>query len=91
MFQNNVVSAVSTNPIFDAFICFSCILPSPFALQFEKAGDFFESLERLERALDAYAKGRSYRRAVDLARRAFPAQVLPVVMGGGWTGGRIWK
>jgi intraflagellar transport protein 172 len=43
--------------------------------QFEKAGDFFESLERLERALDAYAKGRSYRRAVDLARRAFPAQV----------------
>jgi hypothetical protein len=28
-----------------------------------------------QRALDAYRKGRAYRKAVDLARTAFPTQV----------------
>jgi hypothetical protein len=44
--------------------------------QFEKAGEFFESLDRLQSALDAYSKAHSYRRAVELSRKAFPAQVF---------------
>ena len=43
--------------------------------QYEKAGEFFESLDRLQSALDAYSKAHSYRRAVELSRKAFPAQV----------------
>ncbi len=42
--------------------------------QFEKAGEFFESLDRLQSALEAYSKAHSYRRAVELSRKAFPAQ-----------------
>lgn len=41
----------------------------------EKAGDFFEHLGQLERARDSYRAGGTYRKAVDLARRAFPGQV----------------
>jgi intraflagellar transport protein 172 len=44
--------------------------------QFEKAGEFFESLDRLQSALEAYSKAHSYRRAVDLSRKAFPAHVV---------------
>lgn len=44
--------------------------------QFEKAGDFFESLERYERALEAYCKGHSYRKAVDLSRKYFRSRVV---------------
>jgi intraflagellar transport protein 172 len=44
--------------------------------QHERAGDFFESLDRLDRALDAYTRGKCYRPAVELARRAFPAKVV---------------
>ncbi|KAJ9466254.1 Intraflagellar transport protein 172 [Diplonema papillatum] len=42
----------------------------------EKAGDFFEKLDMCERAIQAYRKGHSYRRAVDLSRRKFPAYVV---------------
>lgn len=41
----------------------------------EKAGDFFEHLGQLERARDSYRAGGAYKKAVDLARRAFPGQV----------------
>lgn len=43
---------------------------------FERAGDFFEKLGMPERALDAYRRGSLFRRAVELARREFPDQVV---------------
>jgi intraflagellar transport protein 172 len=43
---------------------------------FESAGDFFEKLKMDERAIDAYKRGHVYRRAVELARRAFPTTVV---------------
>jgi intraflagellar transport protein 172 len=43
---------------------------------FEKAGDFFERLNILDRALDSYVRGHAFRKAVDLARRAFPSHVV---------------
>mmetsp|Transcript_11730 Transcript_11730/g.22317 ORF Transcript_11730/g.22317 Transcript_11730/m.22317 type:complete len:1744 (-) Transcript_11730:31-5262(-) len=44
--------------------------------QYEKAGVFLESLDLHKRALDAYCRGHSYFKAVDLARRAFPSNVV---------------
>lgn len=43
---------------------------------FEKAGEFLERLNILDRALDCYVRGHAFRKAVDLARRAFPAHVV---------------
>jgi intraflagellar transport protein 172 len=43
---------------------------------YEKAGDFFEKLNILDRALDSYVRGHAFRKAVDLARRAFPSHVV---------------
>mmetsp|Transcript_15284 Transcript_15284/g.25210 ORF Transcript_15284/g.25210 Transcript_15284/m.25210 type:complete len:1767 (+) Transcript_15284:218-5518(+) len=43
---------------------------------FDKAGDFFERLNKYDRAIEAYRRGNSYRRAVELARRMFPDQVV---------------
>eukprot|EP01002_Notosolenus_urceolatus_P003783 NODE_19_length_3654_cov_89.288766_g15_i0.p1 GENE.NODE_19_length_3654_cov_89.288766_g15_i0~~NODE_19_length_3654_cov_89.288766_g15_i0.p1 ORF type:complete len:1188 (-),score=541.95 NODE_19_length_3654_cov_89.288766_g15_i0:89-3412(-) len=45
------------------------------AQMFERAGQFFEKLSYHERALDAYKKGHSFRPAVELARKEFPAYV----------------
>eukprot|EP00744_Colponema_vietnamica_P002535 GILI01003961.1.p1 GENE.GILI01003961.1~~GILI01003961.1.p1 ORF type:complete len:1242 (-),score=439.08 GILI01003961.1:257-3580(-) len=42
----------------------------------DKAGDLFEKMDMLQRALDAYIRGQAYRKAVDLARRSFPSQVV---------------
>jgi len=42
----------------------------------EKAGNFFEKLNMIERALEAYRKGNAYRKAVELARRNFPREVV---------------
>ena len=42
----------------------------------DRAGEFYEKMDQLQRALDAYIKGHAYRKAVDLARRAFPGQVV---------------
>ena len=42
----------------------------------EKAGSFFEKLGMAERALDSYRKGHAYRRAVELARKMFPREVV---------------
>eukprot|EP00698_Gefionella_okellyi_P025059 TRINITY_DN9055_c0_g1_i1.p1 TRINITY_DN9055_c0_g1~~TRINITY_DN9055_c0_g1_i1.p1 ORF type:complete len:1722 (-),score=456.28 TRINITY_DN9055_c0_g1_i1:33-5198(-) len=45
---------------------------------FEKAGDFFESCDMFDRALNAYRRGNSYRRAIELARRAYPDEIIPL-------------
>lgn len=42
----------------------------------EKAGDFFEKLDLLQRSLDAYVRGRAFRKAIDLSKRAFPDAVV---------------
>lgn len=46
------------------------------ASMFEKAGEFFERLNILDRALDSYVRGHAFRKAVDLARRAYPSHVV---------------
>lgn len=46
------------------------------AKAYEKAGEFLESLQLHKRALEAYCKGHAYFKAVELARKAFPAQVV---------------
>ena len=42
----------------------------------EKAGDFFEKMDFLQRALESYIKGHAYNKAVDLAKRAFPSHTV---------------
>ena len=42
----------------------------------DKAGDFYERLDELQRALDAFIRGFAFRKAVDLARRSFPSRVV---------------
>jgi len=42
----------------------------------EKAGDFFEKMNILDRALDSYVMGHAFRKAVDLAKRNFPSHVV---------------
>jgi len=42
----------------------------------DRAGDFFERLDELQRALDSFIRGHAFRKAVDLARRSFPARVV---------------
>jgi len=43
---------------------------------YDKAGEFYEEMGQLQRAMDSYVKGHAYRKAVELARRSFPAQVV---------------
>ncbi|XP_030838935.1 intraflagellar transport protein 172 homolog isoform X2 [Strongylocentrotus purpuratus] len=43
---------------------------------YERAGDLFEKTRDEQRALECYRRGRSYRRAVELARQAFPSDVV---------------
>ena len=42
----------------------------------EKAGDLYQHLRRYGDAKDAFRVAHSYRKAVDLARREFPAEVI---------------
>lgn len=42
----------------------------------DKAGDLYENLGELQRALDSYTRGNTYRKAVELARKCFPAKVV---------------
>ena len=42
----------------------------------DRAGEFYERLDELQRALDSYIRGSAYRKAVELARRSFPARVV---------------
>ncbi|KAA0708383.1 Intraflagellar transport protein 172 -like protein [Triplophysa tibetana] len=43
---------------------------------YERAGDLFERIKNNQRALDCYRKGSAFKKAVDLARVAFPAEVV---------------
>lgn len=40
------------------------------AQMYEKAGDFYEKMQDLKRALEQYRMGHCYRKAVDLSKRA---------------------
>lgn len=42
----------------------------------DRAGEFYERLDELPRALENYIRGNAFRKAVDLARRSFPAKVV---------------
>ena len=46
------------------------------AKMYDKAGDLYEQMDHLDRALESYIKGHAFRPAVELARRAFPQQVV---------------
>ncbi|KAG1963505.1 intraflagellar transport protein [Pimephales promelas] len=43
---------------------------------YERAGDLFERTRNNQRALECYRKGNAFKKAVDLARIAFPAEVV---------------
>ncbi|TRY86956.1 hypothetical protein DNTS_000647 [Danionella cerebrum] len=43
---------------------------------FERAGDLFERTRNNQRALDCYRKGTAFKKAIDLARSAFPSEVV---------------
>ncbi|KAL4649200.1 hypothetical protein GN956_G7681 [Arapaima gigas] len=43
---------------------------------YERAGDLFEKIRSNQRALDCYRKGNAFRKAVELARLAFPSDVV---------------
>ena len=42
----------------------------------DRAGEFYERLQELSRALESYVRGNAFRKAVELARRNFPARVV---------------
>lgn len=42
----------------------------------EKAGELFEYIHSYKEAMEAYRLGGAFRRAVELARSAFPQQVI---------------
>lgn len=42
---------------------------------FEKAGELYEQMEKLQRSLDCYVKGNCFKKAVDLAKNAEPRLV----------------
>lgn len=42
----------------------------------DKAGEFYERLSELPRAMDSYVRGNAFRKAVELARKCFPAKVV---------------
>ncbi|XP_034555797.1 intraflagellar transport protein 172 homolog [Notolabrus celidotus] len=43
---------------------------------YERAGDLYEKIRNNQRALECYVKGGAFRKAVELARLAFPAEVV---------------
>ena len=43
--------------------------------QYEKAGELYEKAHDMQQAMEAYRKGGAYRRAIELARTAYPTQV----------------
>ncbi|XP_068564624.1 intraflagellar transport protein 172 homolog [Cebidichthys violaceus] len=43
---------------------------------YERAGDLYEEIRNNQRALECYVKGGAFRKAVELARLAFPAEVV---------------
>eukprot|EP00051_Salpingoeca_urceolata_P019102 m.274557 g.274557 ORF g.274557 m.274557 type:complete len:1824 (+) comp19348_c0_seq8:278-5749(+) len=45
---------------------------------YDRAGELYEKVRMNQRALDAYKKGKAYRKAIDLCRAAFPNEVVPL-------------
>jgi len=43
---------------------------------YEKAGDLYEQSQNYQQAMEAYRAGGAYRRAIELARSAYPAEVV---------------
>uniref|UniRef100_A0A3Q3IYM6 Intraflagellar transport protein 172 homolog n=1 Tax=Monopterus albus TaxID=43700 RepID=A0A3Q3IYM6_MONAL len=43
---------------------------------YERAGDLYEKIRNNQKALECYRKGAAFRKAVELARLAFPAEVV---------------
>ena len=43
---------------------------------YEQAGELYERVEQSDQALDCFRKGCAYGRAVELARRSFPSEVV---------------
>lgn len=43
---------------------------------FDLAGEFYEKLDELQRAMDSYLRGNAYKKAIDLARRHYPGRVV---------------
>ncbi|XP_056150499.1 intraflagellar transport protein 172 homolog [Lampris incognitus] len=43
---------------------------------YERAGDLFEKIGNCQKALECYQKGNAFRKAVELARHAFPTNVV---------------
>jgi intraflagellar transport protein 172 len=43
---------------------------------YERAGEFYEQMEILQKALDCYCKGNAFKKAVELAKRAEPRIVI---------------
>ncbi|XP_058274743.1 intraflagellar transport protein 172 homolog [Hemibagrus wyckioides] len=43
---------------------------------YERAGDLFERISNNQQALDSYCKGHAFKKAVELARVAFPSEVV---------------
>lgn len=42
----------------------------------EKAGDFYEKMNIHDRALESYVMGHAFRKAVDIAKKVFPHDVV---------------
>ena len=43
---------------------------------YEKAGDLYEQSRNFQQAMEAYRAGGAFRRAIELARTAYPAEVV---------------
>ena len=45
---------------------------------YEKAGELYEQARSYQEAMEAYRQGGAFRKAVELARGAFPSEVVPL-------------
>ncbi|EFJ49307.1 intraflagellar protein IFT172 [Volvox carteri f. nagariensis] len=45
---------------------------------YERAGELYEHMGRSTEAMQSYRRGHAYRKAIDLARREFPAEVITI-------------
>lgn len=43
---------------------------------YERAGEFYEEMQMLQKALDCYIKGNAFKKAVELARKEEPRLVV---------------
>lgn len=43
---------------------------------YEKAGDLYEQAHSFQQAMEAYRAGCAFRRAIELARNAYPSEVV---------------